>query len=309
MDLERPQEQTGNPLNCFSIIKPIASDRNPIYHAYDTKSQRHVVLKTFPLQQDVNQTYFREKNYLTSLNHPSIIQLYEAVDITTSRIDSSVEKKISYIALEYASHGDLLEIITKHGHFSEILARTLFHQLIDALSYLHRRNIAHMDLKVDNLLIDENFKLKVIDFDLSQYLDASFLEARGTPGYRAPEVKNGLCGNLRAADVYSAAVVLFIMVCGHPPYLEHSKEGEAEYDAFYRLYRKNAGRFWEVHAKHKNNPDFFSEDFKELVNHMLKEEPRERASIEDIQKTKWYTGPVLSKEEFEEEMGKYLQQN
>jgi len=270
------------------------------------KFNRQVVLKTFPLQTDINKTYFREKNALLSLNHPNIIQLYEAVDLANF---DHVGQKISYLALEYASYGDLLEIISKTGHLPEILGRTLFHQLIEAISYLHRRNLAHMDIKVDNILIDENFRLKLIDFDLCQNLDSSFLEARGTPGYRAPEVKNGLCGDLRAADIYSAAVVLFIMMVGHPPYLEHSNGCDAEYDAFYKIFRKNVNRFWEVHAKHKNNPDFFNEDFQELINWMLKEEPRDRATIEDIQKTKWYQGPVLGKEEFALEMEKFINKN
>jgi len=306
--MTEPQDQASSPLNCFSIIKPIVSDRNPIYHAFDNKFNRHVALKTFPFKSDSNKTYLREKNYLMNLNHPNIIQVYETVDETTSTLDS-VPKQVSYIALEYASHGDLLEIISKNGHLPELLARTMFHQLIEAISYLHRRNVAHMDLKVDNLLIDENFKLKLIDFDLSQSLDSAFLEARGTPGYRAPEVKNGICGNLTAADVYAAGVVLFIMVCGHPPYLEHSNGDDAEYDAFYRLMRKNLSRFWEVHSKHKNNANFFSSEFKEMIDMMLIEEHRERATIEDIKACKWYNGQILGNQEFQVEMKKFMNLN
>jgi len=239
------------------------------------------------------------------LNHPHIVQVYEAVDMTVSNLEM-IEKKISYLALEYASHGDMLDMISKNGHVPEILARTLFHQLIDAVSYLHSRNIAHMDLKVDNLLIDESFKLKIIDFDLSQPLDSITVESGGTPGYRAPEVKSRLCGNLRAADIYSAAVVLFILITGHPPYLEISNGEDSEFDPFYRLLRKNVNRFWEVHSKHKKNPNFYNEEFKDLVTWMLAEESRERPTIEDIKKSKWYQGPTLNGDEFEEEMKKYL---
>ena len=305
MSQEQFQEQAASPLSCFSITKTITSNRNPIYQAYDKKFDRKVVLKTFPYRASIQKSYLREKTHLMNLNHPYIVQLYEAVDATISNIET-IEKKVSYIALEYASHGDVLDVIQKHGQIPEILARTLFRQLIEAISYLHSRNIAHLDLKVDNMLIDESFNLKLIDFDLSQTLDSVILEAKGTPGCRAPEIKTGICSNLRAADIYSAAIIIFIMITGYPPYLEVNQDSEAEYDAYYRLMRKNMGRFWEVHAKHKKNPEFFSNDFKELVTWMLAEEARERPSIDDIKNSKWYNGPFLKGEEFKTEMKKYL---
>jgi len=305
---ENSSDQAASPLNCFTILKPLTSDRNPVYLALDRKSGEKVVLKLFHLYSAVNKSYQRELNNLSILNHPNIIQLLEAYDHTISNLEGH-EQHVSYITLEYASNGDILDMISKNGQLSDILARTIFHQLIEALTYLHRRGVAHMDIKAENLLIDENYKLKLIDFDLSQTLDAATLEAQGTPGYRAPEIKKGLCGNLRAVDVYSAAVVLFIMITGHPPYLETSRGPEAEYDGFYKLLRKSPSRFWEVHAKHKGNADFFSQDFKDLVNWMLSEEPRERPSIDEIKASKWYNGPTLNQEEYAREMSGYFRSN
>lgn len=303
--MSQDQEQSS-PLNCFSIIKPLTSSRNPIYHAFDKKFNRPVVLKTFPYIYDTNKSYLREKNFLNNLNHPYIIQMFEAVDKAPSNPTVLPDKEVSYLALEYAPHGDMMDIISRCSKLPEILARTIFHQIIEVVSYLHRRKIAHMDLKVDNILIDDSFKIKLIDFDLSQAIDSAFLEAQGTPGYRAPEVKKGFCSNLQAADIYSAAVILFIMLSGHPPYMETCKGGEFEYDAFYRLLRKDVNRFWKVHAKHKGNDEFYSEDFRELVGKMLAEEARERPSIEEIKNSKWFIGPVLEGEEYVAEMKKYL---
>lgn len=298
-------DQAASPLNCFRIVKSITSDRNPIFLAHDNKSDREVVLKLFHLYSAVNKSYQRELDHLSILNHPNIIQILEAVDHTISNLEGH-ENHVSYLTLEYASNGDILDIVSRCGQIPEILARTIFHQLIDALTYLHRRNIAHLDLKLENLLIDEHFRLKLIDFDLSQTLDSNHLEAQGTPGYRAPEIKNGLCGNLRAADIYSAAVVLFTMMTGHPPYIEQARGPDAEYDGFYRLLRKSPTRFWDVHAKHKGDPNFFSEDFKQLVNWMLSEEQRERPSMEEIQASKWFNGPILNGEDYAREMKRFL---
>jgi len=268
----------------------------------------NVVLKTFPIRASIQEAYLREKAHLTGLDHPNIIKLYEAVDIATSSVNS-IDEEVSYLVLEQASYGDILEIISKKGSMSEILTRTIFRQLLDAISYLHEREIAHLDLKTENLLLDENFNLKLIDFDLSQNLGSASVTSKGTPGYRPPELKAGTCTDFKAADVYSAAVVLFIMVSGYPPYSETprgSRGGEADYDAYYRLMRSNISRFWEVHAKHKNNPEFFSEEFKSMVSNMLAEEPEKRPNLDEIRKSEWYQGPTLSEEEYRDQITNYL---
>lgn len=79
----------------------------------------------------------------------------------------------------------------------------------------------------------------------------SKIEARGTSGYRAPEVKNGTAKLFDAADIYSMAVVLFVMITGIPPYSEIDKGCGIEFDPIYKLMRKNNNKFWEIHAKHQ----------------------------------------------------------
>jgi len=149
----------------------------------------------------------------------------------------------------------------------------------------------------------------LIDFDLSQTLDSSSIQSKGTPGYRAPELKKGVCNNLPALDIYSAAVVLFILITGYPPYGEIPRGHDSSFDAHYKLLRSNVTRFWEIHSKHKNNPDFYSEDFKNLITWMLAEEPENRPSIDDIINTEWFQGPVLSPEEYRAEMKNFLKIN
>ena len=140
-------------------------------------------------------------------------------------------------------------------------------------------------------------------------LGSSTLESKGTPSYRAPEAKKGLCGDFKAMDVYSAAVILFIMVTGHPPYSEVKRGNDHVYDHYYRALRVSVSRFWEVHSGHKNDLDFYSEDFKSLVTAMLSEQPADRPSLEDVVNSKWCQGPKMSPEEFREEMKKYLGRN
>jgi serine/threonine protein kinase len=76
-------------------------------------------------------------------------------------------KKVMYIALELARGGELFDYIAQTGHLSMEATRFYFKQLIDALSFIHTNGYVHRDLKLENLLLDENFNLKVADFGFS----------------------------------------------------------------------------------------------------------------------------------------------
>ena len=73
--------------------------------------------------------------------------------------------------LELAPNGELYEYLRHTGHFQEELARFYFRQLIDGLAYMHSQGIAHRDLKLENLLLDDEFNLKIADFGFSSKAD------------------------------------------------------------------------------------------------------------------------------------------
>jgi serine/threonine protein kinase len=70
--------------------------------------------------------------------------------------------------MEHCPYGDFFDLIKNHNlTFDDKMARTYFRQLISGIEYLHYYGIAHLDLKPENILLSEDFKLKIIDFDLS----------------------------------------------------------------------------------------------------------------------------------------------
>ena len=73
------------------------------------------------------------------------------------------------------------------------LARTYFRQLIDGLEYLHSQGVRHLDLKLENLLIGDDYQLKIIDFDLSYMSGDTQILTRGSKFYRAPELRASQC--------------------------------------------------------------------------------------------------------------------
>jgi len=308
-EIEYSSQQPTSALERYTINKKLSSSKYPVYRATDNRNYRQVALKIFPIRSQVCKNFKRECEFFNSFNHPNIIKSYEAVDETPSDIDGADGELVSYLSLEYAPYGDLFEIIAECGPMPEKLARSAFHQVIDALSYMHSRNVAHLDLKVENILVDENFKLKLTDFDLSQYIDDDFLESRGTPGYRAPEVKDGVSKDFVAADIYSAGIILFIFLSAMPPYTEMDKGLFTEFDPYYKLMRKNPEKFWEVHSKHKNNSEFYSKDAISLINSMLAEDPTQRPTIDAIRNHPWYQKEIYTDEQFQEEMRSYVLNN
>lgn len=167
---------------------------------------------------------------------------------------------------------------------------------------MHERGFAHRDIKAENLLLTAAFTLKAADFGFSCLIKgrAGTGELRtrlGTQGYMAPEIG---CRHYdgRKTDVFAAAVVLFIIYAGSPPF-----ENANSCDPFYNLIReKRFNLFWKVHSR-KRPPNFFSEAFKDLVQRMLACEPNDRPTFLEIAEHPWVIGPICSSQEMMVEFG------
>lgn len=195
---------------------------------------------------------------------------------------SGKSKKIILIVLELAQGGELFEFLSFTGAFEDALGRTYFKQLMDAMKYCHDMGIVHRDLKPENMLLDLNMQLKLADFGFANILAAQnslmFTEC-GTPGYMAPEmVKNqGYDGKL--ADIFSAGVILFIMLSGFPPFQEISSNDWW----FDKLSKGKARLFWKAHARNAT----YSPTAMDLIQRMLEPNPAKRITLEEILVHPW----------------------
>mmetsp|Transcript_34370 Transcript_34370/g.31089 ORF Transcript_34370/g.31089 Transcript_34370/m.31089 type:complete len:96 (-) Transcript_34370:639-926(-) len=86
---------------------------------------------------------------------------------------------------------------------------------------MHSKGVAHLDLKAENLLLDQKFKLKLTDFDLSQRISDGYVTSKGTIFYRPPEVIAEEATDLIKVDIYSLGIIHFVLKSGGiPPHLE-----------------------------------------------------------------------------------------
>jgi len=161
-----------------------------------------------------------------------------------------------------------------------------------------------------NLLLGADLNLKIADYDLSYVVGDDRILSRGTRYYRGPEFFKSVTDepkltNPFAADVYAAGIILFILKSGgiYP----HSENNTLEGIDLVELMYNNNAEFWRKHCEiQERPPTFYDRDFKELFNGMVKCNPDERLTLEDIKKSRWYNGPVYSPSELQRKMKKVL---
>jgi serine/threonine protein kinase len=120
------------------------------------------------------------------------------------------------------ANGDLYTAISKTGPFEESLARYYFKQLLEGLEHMHQKGIAHRDIKLENILFDENFDLKIADMGFAAPIAGQFRTRLGTTCYMAPELFAGYPYHGEVVDLFAAAVILFIMVTQLPPFVANA---------------------------------------------------------------------------------------
>mmetsp|Transcript_120923 Transcript_120923/g.353283 ORF Transcript_120923/g.353283 Transcript_120923/m.353283 type:complete len:360 (+) Transcript_120923:57-1136(+) len=154
-----------------------------------------------------------EIGMLKLLHHPNIIKLFYTFEDSES----------IYMVMELCAGGDVFEQVARAGRLSEREAAIVMQQLFRAVFYMHENNIAHRDLKPDNILlltaqpIEDNI-IKVIDFGLSclSEPDDVHSEVVGTPHYIAPQVHDMRYD--RRCDLWSCGVVMYVILAGRTPF-------------------------------------------------------------------------------------------
>lgn len=122
--------------------------------------------------------------------------------------------------MEYCSNGSLLDFLSTTGTISETLAKEYFRELIDAIEYCHAKGIVHRDIKCENLLFDENFTLKLVDFGFARRFQKSDLLRTfcGSYAYASPEILKQRPYKPQPVDLWACGVVLYVMVFGKLPF-------------------------------------------------------------------------------------------
>ena len=200
----------------YEVIRKLGSGgMADVYLANDRLLGRQVALKVlsgrYANDEQFVERFRREASSAASLNHPNIVQIY----------DRGEAEGTYYIAMEYLEGRSLKEIIVRYAPLAPDLVLSISTQIVEALRFAHRRDVIHRDIKPQNIIVDNDGRVKVTDFGIARAGSASTMTEAGsilgTAHYLSPEQAQGQPVEA-ASDLYSLGVVMYEMVTGKLPF-------------------------------------------------------------------------------------------
>ena len=247
-----------------------------VYKGRHRVTKKPVAIKEIPRTHGKGLEALRkEARLLIKLQHPNIVQLLGFYN----------DDLYYYLILEFCPYGDLLDFIRTNFPnkiVPEFQGRKLAQQIFFAIKGMHDYNIAHRDLKLENILVGEDFVAKLADFGLGRLAAESDIMTTycGTPLMMAPEVVGRHYDT--KCDIWSLGIMLFEILYGRVPFRTHVK---------------SRGDILKVIAE----PDWLqfpenvavSDSAKDLISKMLVVDPKDRIGFEDLFTHPWITGESL----------------
>jgi len=206
----------------------------------------------------------REIKILKKMRHRNIVHLYN--DINT--------EKLIYLIMEYVKGKELLAYINEKNKLNENESCYYFQQIISGIEYLEKLKIVHRDIKLENIIIEDNKNIKILDFGLSNFYQKNNIlySSCGSLCYASPEMVEGKKYSGSCVDIWSSGIVLFAMLCGYLPFTDSNEQ---------KLFKKIVeGKLY--------FPHYLSEQAKDLLNKVLTKDPLKRITINKIKKHPWF---------------------
>ena len=229
---------------------------------YVIKVMDKVAIKDQKLSDQIN----REIEIMYKLNHPHVMKL----------INHFEDDEKFYLIMPYASKGQLYSLLRRQVRFDQRTAAQYMREVLEAVRYIHSFSpkIIHRDIKPENLLLDENYRVLLSDFGWSNFLDEN--ETRktfcGTPEYLSPEMAKK-SGHNEMVDIWALGVLLFEFLAGYAPF-----SGSCPKELYANIKKLKV-----------NWPVDFPPLAKNLVSKILKLNPSERLSVDEILDHAWFT--------------------
>ncbi|KAG0267048.1 hypothetical protein DFQ27_009194 [Actinomortierella ambigua] len=254
-----PKLGTGN----FATVYQCLRRRNP--KAFAVK----VVDKRVRFSPKVATSLEREIGILMGIDHPNLLRILSVFSETENH----------YVVTELARDGELFDQIVDKQKFTEEEARHIFRQVLAGVKYLHHRGIMHRDLKPENILVmnKETMTVKISDFGLAKLTgEELFVNTMcGTPSYVAPEVLMKV-GYGKAVDMWSLGVILYICLCGFPPFSEDLAPPDLRTQVLQTMYTFPSP-YW----------DDVSDEAVDLIQGLLAASPEERLTVDEALQHCW----------------------
>lgn len=239
--------------------------------AYNLKTLQKSAIKK--MSEDCTLQTANELRVLTTLHHPHLVSL----------VDKVVSPENTFLFIEYMDRGDLSGLLKRQPRkqFSESTTKFAIHQVCEGLDFLHRNNFAHLDVKLCNILINNQrgvLVFKLADFGLSA-VDENLTSRAGTRLFCPPEImcfpNGGYLG--KRCDMWSLGVVIFVCLSGTYPFNPNSKSFHSNIE--------QAKLFFDVTQWRS-----VSSEAKKLIRRLIVVDPAKRLSAKEVQEHSWLSG-------------------
>ncbi|KAB0387691.1 hypothetical protein FD755_002647 [Muntiacus reevesi] len=257
----------------YSTLSPIGSGAfGFVWTAVDKEANKEVVVKFIKKEKVLEDCWIEDPKLgkvtleiaiLCKVEHANIIKVLDVFE----------NKGFFQLVMEKHGSGlDLFAFIDRHPSLDEPLASYIFRQLVSAVVYLRSESILHRDIKDENIVIAEDFSIKLIDFGSAAYLERGklFYTFCGTIEYCAPEVLMGNPYRGPELEMWSMGVTLYTLIFEENPFCELEETMEAAI----------------------NPPYLVSEDLLSLMSGLLQPVPEQRTTLEKLVTDPWVTQPV-----------------
>jgi serine/threonine protein kinase len=219
------KEGSEDPLKKYNIQKKLRSTlQGELFHAIRTADGKEVAIKA--CRKDLIEAGLSVSGNRVLEDPRAEVRMMELMADDTQEnvlqlIESFETAENFYIVMEFAARGEFFDIVSQAGRLDDEVAKHYFKQLVLGLQFIHNRGVCHLDLSLENLLMDGDGKLKICDFGLAREISKVPYKCLNRPGkiqYMSPEIFSCQDFYGEKSDMFSLGVILFVILAGFPPF-------------------------------------------------------------------------------------------
>jgi calcium/calmodulin-dependent protein kinase I len=243
-----------------------------VYTTRHIKSHEEFAVKV------IDRTKLKEKDDKATFREIGIMKDLVDVNNIVKLIDVYIVPECFYIVQVYARGGDVFDRLAKRVSYTEKDARDLGVILLEIMREMHKRKVAHRDMKPENLLLKSNMNdtsILLADFGFAKYVPEEGLKTRcGTPAFVAPEILVGQYYNTQV-DMWSVGCLIYMLIGGYPPFQDETHRG---------LFRKIRASDFTFHEAYWKNVSLAA---KQLITNLLTVDPECRLTAQESLESEW----------------------